>query len=226
MDNRHFCCLDFETGGTDTTTTEILQIGACIIDRSSLKIKDTFKTLMKPEDFDLVSDEALAVNGLTREELTDAPEASVMFPTWATWIQKFNINKTKSSFGAPIPVYWGGDRFDMPILDRYCRKYGFWDKKWNNGTLVNPVFTFDVMKHVWFWMRCNPELKNLKLVTVLEYMGVPKEEIEAGAHDAMWDVEWTAKIAVRLLNVGVHLTSMNDDGNRRLEMKGCFAHAQ
>lgn len=223
MDYRHMCVFDFETGGKDPSKCEIIQIGAQILDRNSFKVKDEFQTLMKPEDFDALEDEALRVNGLTREQLADAPEASVMFPTFATWIQKHNIRKDKGSFGAPIPVYWGGDRFDMTIMDRYCEKFGYWDKKWANQSLLNPIFTFDVMKHMWFWTRTNPELKNLKLVTVLEWMGVPKEEIEKGAHDALWDVKWTANIAIRLLKVGVHLTNMNEDGHRRLDMKGCFA---
>lgn len=223
MDNRNLICFDFETGGKNSQNCEILQIGAALIDRNSFKIKSTFTTLMKPKDFDALEPEALKVNGITREQLAEAPEASVMFPTFAAWMQKGNIYKNKSSFGAPIPITYGGDKVDIPILDRYCKEYGYWDKKWNNGTLVNPVFTFDVMKHVWFWTRTNKELENLKLGTVLEWMGVSKEEIEAGAHDAMWDVEWTAKVAIRLLKVGVHLTSLNDDGKRRLDMKGCFA---
>jgi len=223
MDNRHLCVFDFETGGKDSKTCEVIQIGALILDRNSLAVKDTFKTLMKPEDFESLEDEALRVNGLTKEQLMDAPEASVMFPTWAAWIQKHNINKQKNTFGAPTPVYYGGDNFDMPIMNRYCQKYGYWDNKWGNQTLLNPVFHFDVMEHMWFWHRNNPELKNLKLTTVLEWMGVPKEEIEQGAHDAMWDVEWTAKIAQRLIKLGQYMTSPNEDGRRRLEMKGCFA---
>ena len=87
MDNRHFCCFDFETGSTDVTNTEILQIGAVVIDRNSFKIRDEFETLMKPEDFDALEDGALKVNGLTKEELAEAPEASVMFPTFAAWIE-------------------------------------------------------------------------------------------------------------------------------------------
>ncbi len=226
MDNKHFCVFDFETGQKNKNIAEIIQIGAVILDRNSFKIKDKFETLMKPEDFDALEDEALQINGISREQLQDAPEASVMFPTWAKWIQKHNINKSKNSFGAPTPVTYNGDNFDMPILQRYCQKYGYWDKKWGNQTLLNPIFTLDVMKHMWFWTRTTSksELKNLKLVTVLEWMGLPKEEIEAGAHDALWDVEQTANIAIRLLKVSNHLTSMNDDdGKRRLEMKGCFS---
>ena len=226
MDNRHFCCFDFETGGKDPSKCEIIQIGACIMDRNSLAIKDKFESLMKPKDFDALEDEALKVNGLTREQLMEAPEASVIFPTWAAWIQKHNINKTKNSFGAPTPVTFGGTGFDMPLMKRYCKEYGYWDKKWGNQTLVNPVFAFDVMQHMWFWTRTLKEPKNIKLVTLLEWMGVDKAEIERGAHDALWDVEWTARIATRLLKVGAFLTTLNDDGGRRLEMKDCFKEGQ
>jgi len=223
MDNRHFLCFDFETGGKSTETAEVLQIGACIVHRNSLTIVDSFESLMKPEDFDALEDEALAINGLTREKLREAPEPALVWATWAKWIQRHNVNKAKNSFGAPIAMYYNGDNFDMAFMQRYCKKYGYWDNKWGNQTLVNPIYTLDVMKHLWFWFRSVSDgPKNLKLTTVLEYMGVPKEEIDKGAHNALWDVTWTAKIGVRLLNVGSYLTTANDEGKRRLEMKDCF----
>lgn len=222
MDYRNFVCFDFETSSADPSTTQILQIGACAIDRNSLVIKDKYQTLVKPEDFDALEDEALKVNGLSREVLKDAPEVSAVFPTWAKWIQKHNTRKDKGTFGAPIPMYWGGDGFDMPIFNRYCKRFGYWDKKWNNQSLLNPIFTFDVMKHIWFWMRNVKEIKNVKLTNVLEYMGMAKADIEAGAHDALWDVEQTALIGTRLLKMCNYLTSLNEDGKRRLEMKGCI----
>lgn len=219
-DNRHIVCFDFETGGKDSTKCEIIQIGAVVIDRNSLKIKDEFETKMKPDNFDALEDEALKVNGITREQLEAAPDAKTMFPVFASWIQKHNTRKDKGTFGAPIPCGWGIDGFDMPILKRYCLKYNYWDKKWENQTLLNPIFTFDCMKHFWFWLRTNPDLENIKLPTVLEYMGVPKDEIVAGAHNALWDVKWTAKIAVKLLTIGRYLTEVRPDvGSRRLEIK-------
>lgn len=223
-DNRHIIVFDFETSSANPQDAQILQIGAVIIDRNSLKIKDEFETLVKPDDVSTVQSEALKVNGLTLEQLETAPEAKVVFPTFASWIQKHNTKKDKSTFGAPIPAGWGIDGFDMPILNRYGMKYGYWDKKWNNQTLVNPIFTFDAMKHFWFWTRTNSELANIKLGTVLEYMGVPADVIAAGAHDALWDVKWSAKIIVKLLQVGQFLTENRPDvGTRRLEVKGCFA---
>lgn len=220
-DSRNICVFDFETGGRDPHTCEIVQIGAVVINRNSLKIQDEFKTLMRPNNFDALEDKAMQVHGITREQLEAAPTEQTAFPIFARWIQKFNTRKDKNSFGAPIPCGWGIDGFDMPIIARYCKQHGFWDNKWNNQSLLNPIFTFDCMKHVWFWLRANADTpENIKLGTVLEYMGVPKDEIASGAHDALWDVKWTAQVAIKLLRVGVFLTEKKEDGSRRLEMKG------
>jgi DNA polymerase III epsilon subunit-like protein len=227
-DNRNICVFDLETNGRDTTTVDILQIGAVIIDRNSLKIKDEFNTLVKPDKMDSLdtkeAKEALEVNKITKEKLADAPNAVTAFPAFASWIQKHNIRKDKSSFGAPVASGWGIDGFDLPIFSRYCKKYGYWDNKWGNQNLLNPVFTFDIMKHIWLWTRTNQEVENIKLPTVLEYMGVPKDEIITGAHDALWDVKWAARIGIKLLTLGSYLTEIRQDlGTRRLELKGCMA---
>lgn len=221
-DYRNFICFDFETASKYPETTQIVQIGACAIKRNSLKIVDRFTSLVRPDDFDAIEEEALQVNGLTIEQLKEAPKCEIIFPAFANWIQNYNTNKNKNSFGAPIGMHYNGDKFDMPIMARYCKRFGYWDNKWDNQTLLNPMFSFDIMQHMWFWTRNVKELKNMKLTTVLEYLGVPKEEIEKGAHDGMWDAEWTAKIGIKILNVGNFLTEVNDSGNRKLEMKDAF----
>ena len=223
IDNRHFCVFDFETGGKDSSKCEVISIGAAIIHKNKLEVVDEFSSLMQPRDFDALEQEALNVNGLTVEQLREAPLPDVVFPTWARWIQNHNISKDNNSFGAPIPVGWGSDNFDLPILDRYCKEFGYWDKKWNSRTLMNPVFTFDVMKSVWLLTRVNPDVKNCKLVTVAQHMGIPQEEIEENAHDALWDVQTTAKIAIRYLKLMKYLTDYNPDtGNRRVTLANCL----
>jgi DNA polymerase III epsilon subunit-like protein len=137
-DYRNFCVFDFETGSTDTETTQIIQIGASIIHRNSLEIVDSFRSLVKPKDFDALEDGALAVNHITKEQLEDAPDVDVIFPTWANWIKEWNTNKDKNGWGAPIPCGWGSDRFDVPIMSRYCKMYGYWDEKYDNMNLLDP----------------------------------------------------------------------------------------
>lgn len=225
-DNRNIIVFDFETTGRDTSKVDILQIGAVIIDRNSLKIKDEFECMMQPNDMSILDTEeckeALKVNHITKEQLETAPQAKTMFPVFANWIMKHNTKK--GSFGAPIPAGWGIDNYDMPIFNRYCNEYGYWDNKWSAQTLMNPIFTLDAMKHLWFWTRNNKDVDNLKLGTILEYMGVSKQEIAEGAHNALWDVKWSAQIIIKLLRVGMFLTEIKTgDGKRRLEMKGCLA---
>lgn len=221
---KHFCVFDFETGSKFPATTQILQIGAAILHKNNLEIVDTFQSLCKPKDMDAVEDEALKINHITREQLEDAPDIDIVFRTWANWIKNWNTNKDKNSFGAPVPCGWGSDRFDVPILERYCKAYGFWDDKWDNMTLMNPVFRFDAMNHFWYWTLNNQEVKNAKLGTAVEYMGLAtKEEIDELAHDAMQDVKWTAAITQKFLRVSRWANEMNPDTKRRrLPMKDCF----
>lgn len=227
-DRRHFCVFDFETGSKDPATTQILQIGAVIINKNNLQIVDEFQSLAKPKDMDALEEEALKVNHLTKEQLEDAPDIDVVFQTWANWIQNWNVNKDKNSFGAPIPCGWGSDKFDVPIMQRYCQEYGFWDDKWGAMTLLNPAFSLDAMKHFWFWTLNNTDVKNCKLGTAVVYMGLATpDEVEKLAHDAMQDVLWTAEITKKFLGVSRWANEMNPNTKkRRLPMKDCFKKDQ
>jgi DNA polymerase III epsilon subunit-like protein len=220
--NRNLLGFDFETSGTDTETCQILQIGAAIVDGKSYNVKDTFATLVKPEFPEQVEKEALAVNHLKMDDLMKAPSVEVIFHTFAQWTQKFNVNKQKNTWGAPIGVTFNGASFDIPILKRYCKRFGYWDKKWNNQTLINPIFNIDVMQHIWLYMKGLLDLPNTKLTTICEYMGVSKEEIDKCAHDAVWDVKQTLEIGIRLLKMADYLTVANDEGKRKLEFRGCL----
>jgi DNA polymerase III epsilon subunit-like protein len=187
-----------------------------------MTIQDSFSSLVRPENFDTVEEEALRVNGLSIEKLREAPCIEVVFKSWADWIEKYNINKNKNSFGAPTAVHFNGDNYDMPILNRYCERFGekYWDKTWSSQKLFNPIYSIDVSKHMWFWMRENEEMKNLKLTTILEYMGVSKEEIEKDSHGALWDATKTAEIAIRLIKLSKYLTGINTTtGKRKLNFK-------
>jgi DNA polymerase III epsilon subunit-like protein len=227
IDKRNFCVFDFETNGRNTNTCEILSIGSVIIDKNKLQIVDEFVSLVQPSSKEALETQeakgALDVNHLDPDKLMEAPSAEIVFKTWADWIKKYNINKDKNSFGSPIATGWGSDRFDVPILERYCEKYGYWDSKWNNMTLMNPVFTFDVMKQFWLMTRTNSEVKNCKLGDSAIYMGISEEEVAANAHDALWDVTMTAKIGIRFLKLMRYLSDYNTStGNRRVNLENCF----
>jgi len=178
---------------------------------------------MKPEDFDAIDPGALKVNGLTKDQLQDAPEAGVVWKSFADWIQKYNTSKDKSFWGTPIPCGYNICGFDLVLFDRYCKKYKYWDEKQDRQTLFWPLNRFDVFDHMWLYMRTNSDIKRMKLISILEYCGIPLEEIEKGAHDAMWDVEMTAKLAVKLLKLAGRLTEVGaTSGKRMMEIKDCL----
>jgi len=223
MDRRNICVFDFETGGVDPEYHEIIQIGALILHRNTLKTLGKYKSLMKPLDFGALSKEALDINHLTKEELEEAPEPKVVWSEFCNWIKKFNTSRDGSFYGAPIPCGYNIVGFDMILFTRYCKQYGFWDEKNNRQNVLWPTNRLDVFDHMWLYMRTNSDIKKLRLPYILEYCGVPPEEIEKGAHDALWDVEWTANLAIKFLQLADRLTEVNETtGHRRLEIKNCF----
>ena len=219
MNKNNFCVLDFETGASNPHTAEITQIAAVILNHKSLKIIDTFEAKLKPENMDALEDGALQVTGLTREQIADFPDTSIIFPTFANWLLKHGKNNV---YNAPIPMGYNILGYDMIILNRYCKKYKIgWDEKRQSQKLLSQVYSFDLLHHMWFWMENNQDIEKLKLTTILEYMGAEAEKI-AGAHDALQDVKNTAEIIIRLFNMQRHMTALRDDNTRRLEMKGCM----
>lgn len=223
MDRRNICVFDFETGGKNPHVCEVIQIGALILNRNNFKTMSTFESLMKPKDFDTLEDEALEKNGITKEELENAPEAKVVFPSFCEWIKKFNIARDKSFYGAPIPCGYNINGFDLILFDRYCKEYKYWDEKQDRQNVMFPLNRLDVFDHMWLFLRTNSEIKRTRLTSLLEYAGVEKEEITKGAHNALWDVKMTAEFAVKLLKLAKHLTDVDPNtGKSLLNIKNCL----
>jgi DNA polymerase III epsilon subunit-like protein len=73
MYNRDLLLIDLESTGLDVATHEIIQIGALLLDRKTLKEKARFDTYVKPTRWAKRSKEAMAVNKITWEHLKNAP---------------------------------------------------------------------------------------------------------------------------------------------------------
>lgn len=74
--------VDLETTGLDASKHEIIQLAAILLDRKTLKEKKVFNVYVKPQKWKTRSKEAMAVNGIVWEQLSDAPtlkEALTMF---------------------------------------------------------------------------------------------------------------------------------------------------
>lgn len=227
MNYNNICVFDFETSSADKNTCQVLQIGAAIIDRWNLNIIDTFNCLAKPDDMDAVEDEALQINRLKREDLAKAPDIKIVWGQFVNWVNKHNKSKGPlNTFRAPIPAGYNIIGYDMPIVQRYCKKYGSWDEKRKEQKIFNQLHKIDLMDHMFFWTENNDTIKSLKLTSVCEWMGFTKDDVE-NAHDALQDVLNTSKIIIRLLRMQRSLTAASEDtGQPRLKMKNAFGYGQ
>jgi len=190
-------CFDFETGGLDTRTTEPIEIAAIAINpRTLAPVPDgTFYSLCKPTDFSLLQDQALAVNGKTRDQLKHAPEQEAVWRSFAGFIKRFNA-KGNGFASAPIAAGKNIRLFDLPIFNRLCAKYGLVDKN-GDQNLFHRRKIYDLEDMLEMWFENSDELPDRKMDTLRKYFGMSSE----GAHSAMVDTKQTADLIVRFLKV-------------------------
>ena len=90
MNSNHLCVFDYETSSAKKNTTQILQIGAAILEPRSLKIVDEINLVAKYEDWDTVEAKALEVNHLTKEQLDEAPIIDVVWKEFTLFLKRYN----------------------------------------------------------------------------------------------------------------------------------------
>lgn len=193
MNERQLICIDFETGGRNPDDCEILQIAACHIDARRLVIGDTFVSYCKPTRPELIEDGALKVNKIKREDLDTFPAIEFVWKDLTNFVQKWNPKK--NSFNAPIMCGYNIRNFDLPILKRYCDKYG--PSKDGKQQLVNDFYQVDLYDFIWHWGENSTDLENYKLDTIRSWLGMSTDN----AHDALQDVKDTGSILIRFLNM-------------------------
>ena len=206
MNYKDIIVFDFETGSRNPHKTQPVQIAAVAIHGRKLTIQPGgyFESLIRPElDYekaiemgvDPIEDEALAVNGKTREELAKAPSAKTVWKKFANFVNKYNWKKTP--YFAPIPAGYNIIGFDLPIVQRLCEQHGPVDKKTGKQTLFNKIHKIDMLDTVWMWMEYNPDIKSLSMDSMRDLLGMSKEN----AHDAMQDVKDTANLMIAFMKL-------------------------
>ena len=206
MNYKDIIVFDFETGSRNPHKTQPVQIAAVAIHGRKLTIQPGgyFESLIRPElddekaiemGVDPIEDEALAVNGKTREELAKAPSAKTVWKQFANFVNKYNWKKTP--YFAPIPAGYNIIGFALPIVQRLCEQHGPVDKKTGKQTLFNKIHKIDMLDTVWMWMENNPDIKSLSMDSMRDLLGMSKEN----AHDAMQDVKDTANLMIAVMKL-------------------------
>lgn len=175
---------DLETTGVKFWKNGIIQIAFFIVINGEVKERAELK--VKPHERAEIEDEALAVNGITRADLEAFPDMKIVYIKIAETLAKY--------------------------VDKYNRSDKFHLVGYNNASFDNQFFRAfftqndDKYFGSWFWAdsldvmvlasnrlrKVRAELKDFKLKTVAEFLGIPV--VEERLHDAEYDLELTHEI--------------------------------
>jgi len=175
--------IDTETGGVDPKTDALLQIGMEIFVDGEARGSHLFH--VAPFEWDRVNDEALQVNGFTREQLTEFPSPMIVHARIENIISQY-VDRYNPLDKFIFAGY--GARFDMDFLR------AFFDKNLNKyfGSYFFSL-PLDVMSFVaeGIMIGTVKPMKSFRLSKVCEQLGV---ELGEDAHDAMADIRATREL--------------------------------
>lgn len=212
------CVFDFETDGVDTSECSPVQIAAIIVDPYNLSIiKDSeFNIIVRPEKLEVdknykyedsdILDFHAKVRNCSKEDILKSWQIAMSqqqaWSMFSQYLEIYHLNRSKKSmFSAPVAAGYNILRFDMKIVERFCRKLGYVNNE-NTSSLFFPRDTLDIMNLLFYWFESNGDVKNLTLDNIRDYMGISK----AGAHDALKDVKDCAELLIRFLKLHRNLS--------------------
>lgn len=177
--------LDCETSGTDPKRHDILRLAGIVVVNG--KEKESFDLKLRPENPANISDEALAVNHLTRAEIDTYPPAQEAYDSFlevcGRYVQKFNKQDK---------FFLGGKNvdFDKGFLWELFRRRGDpYLGSWIWGATLE-------VQTLMAWARLQglvPALANYQLGTWCTAMQIPLD-----AHNALSDVRASRELWLKL----------------------------
>lgn len=180
--------IDTETTGLDPELHDIWQLSGIIeIDGNVMR---EFDYRIRPVNFDSITDEALRVGGITREELKGFPDARAVLMAF------------RSVLGMYVDPYDKRDKFtfcgfNATFDDDMCRA---WFRKCGDNYYGSffwwPVVDVAGLAHMKLMqMGMRQTMPNFKLGTVAEALGITAE---GELHNALTDIRLTRAIKIKL----------------------------
>ena len=172
-----FFVFDFETTGTDPARHAPIEIAAIVLDMATLKEVDRFQTLIQPFEGAEFDREAMAVNGISQEELKNSPDAESAFRKLKAFAERH---------GTMYAVAHNVD-FDWDFLKAAEVRHKIWAVPLEKLKIDTQAIA------VWVLGR-NGQLKGHGLKSLLGAFNLDK----TGHHRAMFDVEQLCEVIRRL----------------------------
>ena len=189
---RDIIVFDFETGGANPRTCQPGGFFNSEI-RPIIDDDEAIKAGVAP-----LEDDALRITRKTRDELAKAPPLKTVWGKFAQFCDKYNWKK--DSWNVPIAAGYNINGFDMPIVERMCQQFGPTNSKRGTQGIFNPIFTIDMMQHIYCWFEDNHDVKKYGMDYLRDYFGMSQASKE-NAHDALQDVKDTANIMIKFLKL-------------------------
>lgn len=184
MFNKDLLILDVEATGADFSKYELIQLGAILLDRKTLKEKKSFETFIKPKHWDIYEPEAMAVNKITWEDVKGAPGL------------KTSLQKFEKTFGSNVIIAPYGS-----ILDTAYLRMGYKQCK-----MAYPFdyHVYDIWPLAYTYMARHKLLKNKTRFSGFSLEDIAnhfKLAVPAGRHTALADCRLEADVLRKLLTV-------------------------
>ena len=96
--------IDLETTGLDASLQEIIQLGAILLDRKTLKEKKSFSTYVKPTKWKHRNLESMEVNKIRWEQVKDAPSLKKAVENFELL---FGTDVVLAYYGGPVGIVTG-----------------------------------------------------------------------------------------------------------------------
>lgn len=178
---------DTETTGLDAAANGLIQL-AMIIEIDGVVVEEV-NLKLKPHPTDLINDEALAVNGITREMLENEEGRLSCREGYLELIKilsKYVSQYDRADKFTPIGY---NVSFDMEVLRQFFLKNG--DKYFGSWMWWNAADPLQLLRFLKYARKV--DLPDFKLSSVCAHFGIPID-----AHDALSDIKATRDLAILL----------------------------
>lgn len=212
MKKKKIIVFDWETSSTNPYTCDVFQLAAVAIDPVKLEIisNSTFSSWIKPDAFERDSyydeyketiDWHCNKQGCSKEQfmekIKNAVPEKIVWEQFIQYLSQYHDRQNNQNmFSSPVPAGYNVIAFDIPIINRLCKKY----KNTQKDGSQNIFYIRDIkdLLHITsLWLEPTGDLKSFSMDSVRDYLGISK----TGAHEALKDVQDTAEVLIRFLRL-------------------------
>lgn len=211
--------LDCETTGLLFQEHEVVELAAVAYNGETMEPfppeeGGEFHSLMRPLRPETIDDNALRVNGLTRERLAGAPHPKAVWARFEAWVRQWNPKGGVTT--APIAAGKNIRNFDLKFIAKLNQE---WGSKKEKTVLFNRREQYDLEDFIrnWFWF--DHELESMSMDRLRDHFGMSKEN----SHTALQDAAQTGKMIAFFLKLTRDLRSKTVVGGKPLiDFKAAF----